>query len=505
MLEIKHDKSINRLVLLTDDPSVHFFLESKQSEYAYCAWKKQYDWVHKIIKVYEPTKHSITGGYRYVLGIGWAGYLLGVFKEYMSKENYDDILYNIVLADSYRTAPFPELRDYQNDDILFLLKYRVGLVTVNTGYGKTQTIATLTNYAYRVLGKKVLIVTPNNKAKDELIKRCKNVFGLEVSDGKNKLPDGELDCLITAGVMNSGRIKDPEENAEFLKMLSGYEWVLADEVEYTINNGGKYIYDHCTGAERFYAFSGTADKTAGEIISFAQGLSEVVLRNKDLIKYFGPSLVYRMPLNISISNIKVKTMSLDDLHLDREKIDDSGNLYSEIMTQIWSNPDVCNTLVRIIRKYPRCFIPINNLVNILYFWIENYFIGRFRTLLVCGEGYIYYDLTGHTTHLTLQEACDKIEAGEVDVIPSTSSGYRALDFPGLENIFLAQGKVAGVTLQTIGRCARGKHMNIISLEPFNTKKKIPVYTNGSKNREEMIKSYYKYCEIEDVIVVEDDL
>ena len=51
---------------------------------------------------------------------------------------------------------------------------------------KTQVIATLTNYAHEVLGKKVLLVCPTSKARDELVKRCKNVFGLEVSDCDKK-------------------------------------------------------------------------------------------------------------------------------------------------------------------------------------------------------------------------------------------------------------------------------------------------------------------------------
>ena len=99
----------------------------------FCTWK-----VHIKIKgdIYEPGKHSLGGGnYKYVLGLGWAAYLLGVFKDKISIDDYNDILKNVIMADVYRTTPFPELRDYQNDDVLFLLKYRTGLYCVNTGYG----------------------------------------------------------------------------------------------------------------------------------------------------------------------------------------------------------------------------------------------------------------------------------------------------------------------------------------------------------------------------------
>ena len=505
LFEIYLDRSINRIVINTDDPTLHYFLETKTSDYQYIPWKKEWGYVDKTVKIYDPGRHSKGNGtFQYVLGIGWACYLLGIFKDKMSTEDYNNILNSCILADSFRTTPFKELRDYQNDDVLFLLRYRVGLYVVNTGYGKTQTIATLTNYAHKTLGKRVLIVCPSNKARDELVKRCKNAFGLEVSNSDKKL-NGYLDCMITSGLMNSKKAKDPALSHDFKKILAQYEWVLVDEVQYTINSGGEFIYDACLGAERFYAFSGTADKAAGEVISFKDGLSEVVVRNKNLVKYFGPSLIYRMPLNMEISYVRVKTAALDNLQLGRDKIDRTGNVYMEIMSQIWGDPGVCQTIIKICKHYKLCYIPINNLVNILYNWIDNYFLGRFRVLLVCGEGYVYYDLDGSRRILSgLQEACDLIRDRKVDVIPSTSSGFRALDLPGLENICLFAGKLAGVTLQQIGRCARGKHMNVITVEPYS-KRKIPIYTNGAKEREDMIRGYYKYCTFEDVIVEENNL
>ena len=115
-----------------------------------------------------------------------------------------------------------------------------------------------------------------------------------------------------------------------------------------------------------------------------------------------------------------------------------------------------------------------------------------------------YDLEGNKSNLTLQEASDYIARGEVDVIPSTSSGYRALSFDSLENIFLIQGNIAGVVLQCIGRVARGTHMNIISLDSMFGSR-IPVYSKGQDERNEMIKSYYKYCNITESTVLESKL
>lgn len=337
------------------------------------------------------------------------------------------------------------------------------------------------------------------KAKDELVKRCKTKFGLDIPNS-----DLSLNCMITTGLLNRKDIKDPIKLQEFENLLASYEIVLVDEVEYTINPSGEFLFERLRNASYFYGFSGTADKSGGNMISFANGLSETVLNNKDLVKWFGPSLVYRAPLTLKIDKVEVKTSTLEHIKFDESEFGEDQNVYMNIMNKIWTDPGVCQLIKSIIKKYPKTFIPINNLTSILTEWIDHYFIGEFRVLLVCGEGYIYYDLLGNKTKLTLQEACDKIRNNEVDVIPSTSAGYRALDFPNLENILLIQGKVAGVVLQAIGRVARSNHMNIITL---NTKsnKKIPVFTKGTAERNNLIHEYYKYCDLTDSIIYEENL
>lgn len=338
---------------------------------------------------------------------------------------------------------------------------------------------------------------------DELVKRVKSLYNLDILSPGHKKSIG-IDGIITSGLMNRSDIKDLNERTKFEALMKTYDVVLVDEVEYTINPSGEYLFSTLTSASRFYAFSGTADKKGGEMISFVNGLSDVVCNNKDLVKWFGPSLVYRMPLTIKIDAIEVQTSCLDLIKFDPEDFGEDQNVYMNVMNKIWTDPNVCNLVVKIAKKYPKLFIPINNLNSILSEWIEKYFIGKFRVLLVCGEGYIYYDLQGNRSKLTLQESCDKIKNNEVDIIPSTSSGYRALDFPNLENILLIQGKVAGVVLQSVGRVARGSHMNIITLGS-KSKKRIPVFTKGAEGRDEMIHEYYKYCDITDSIIFEESL
>ena len=364
---------------------------------------------------------------------------------------------------------------------------------------KTELIATLANYFYGV-GKTVILVTPHTKPRQELEKRIKTRFGLQLPTA-----DGRLKCIITSGLLNRNDVKDPKELKKLEAEWSKVDVCMVDEVEYTINDSGMFLYDRIIHADHFYGFSGTADKEKGEMITFVNGLDDVVVRNRDLIKYFGPSLVYRMPLDLKIDNIRVKTNALNQVSFDPDDFLEGQNTYLRTMTKIFTTPEVCRVIVKLGKKYPMMYLPMNNLESIISEWINNWFIGVFRVLLICGEGYIYYDLQGNRTNLkTLDKACEYVRNGLVDIIPSTSAGFRALDLPGLETTFLAQGKVAGVVLQSVGRTARGAHMNLISLEP-HPKKKIPVYSKGMEGRDELIHTYYKYCEITDSEIFEVNL
>lgn len=358
----------------------------------------------------------------------------------------------------------------------------------------------MANYAHSI-GKRVLIVAPGKKPLDELVKRCKTAFNLDIPN-----QDLSINAMITGGVMNSKNKTDKNQSKQFANLLSSYDWVLVDEVEYCINPGGCYIFDRCTNAEVMYAFSGTAEKKKAQMISLNNGLKDdCVIDNINLIKYFGPSIVYRSPQTLNIRNIFVTTPAFSNLTFPQELFNNTeSNVYSNVMNVIWTNEEIIKVIEKAVIRFPKLFIPVNNLATILSTWIDKW-IGKFRMLLVCGEGYIYYDLSGNRTNIDLTQSCDLIKNCQVDVILSTSAGYRALDFPGLTNILLIQGNIAGVVLQCVGRVARGTESNIISLIPENSNTRIPIYSKGLDARTKMIKDYYKFCPQQDIVVSENDL
>lgn len=500
MTTIEFDKNIGKLVIKSDDITTKVLLEFRRKITKYCVWTKSWRTEEVLEKLYDNPRRigPKNGVWTFEVKRGWAAYLASIFKDRMDQGSYQNIL-NCIMSPTYRTIPFPEMRDYQNTDILHILKYNFGLASLNTSYGKTSCICILAHYFYEELGKPTLIVVPQTKPRDEIVKRYKMMYGVD-------LPltwEEGIGCVSVQGILNRKVMKDPKTKEQEAQKLLKYEISMFDECEYCINPGGKWILDNLLNVEKLYGFSGSADKIGGSCLSFASGITSSIMDNKDLISYFGPALVHRMPVSNKFNNITIKSESLNKLDFTDEEIDEDSNIYLEILKRMWTDPNILDTIDNVIRAYPKLYIPINNIESIISTWVERW-KGKFRILVICGEGYLYYDKNGDMTNLSLEEAVEKMRAEEVDVIPSTASGFRALDFPGLSNMLMVAGKIAGVILQTVGRTARSEVMNIISLAPKKFKW-IPVYTKGMKERDKLLQEYYKFCQITNITLNEEDL
>ena len=316
--------------------------------------------------------------------------------------------------------------------------------------------------------------------------------------------EGDLGVAITAGILQKKVVKDTKLAKIEKTKLEKFKVVIADEVEYTTSDGGCWLYDIVSRtAERMYGLSGSADRYGGKCISFANGINGTVMDNCKVVKYFGPSLVHRQPVSNKVNLIAIKTTALDLIEFGEHEVDPDENVYAQINNAMWTDPGVVSVIEKIIKKYPKLYIPINNLETIINYWVECW-KGKYSILVIRYGGYYYYDKSGNMTIVDLEGAVELIKNNQVDVIPSTSSGFRALDLPDLSNMLLICGKVAGITLQTVGRTARMEEMNILYLTPKHWRM-IPIYTKGTKHRLDMIKEYYKYCEINEIKIEEEDL
>ena len=134
-LDIFVDKSVNKIIIITDDPSVKYLLQVTREETKYLPWRRKWGTQKITTKLYDRKKKLPNGIEAFEVGLGWSGYLASMFKPYMTSEQYNALLSDAIYSENYRDIPFRELRQYQNEDILQVLKYRRGLLSCYTSYG----------------------------------------------------------------------------------------------------------------------------------------------------------------------------------------------------------------------------------------------------------------------------------------------------------------------------------------------------------------------------------
>ena len=124
---------INLVIETDNSPQVRGLLTYVYEAKKFTPWTKKWETKKITGKIYN--RKLIRGDHTFFeLGIGWVFYIMTVFKDYIIKDDYEEVLGEI-MKKSYRTIPFKELRDYQNDDVLYLLKFKFGLMSCHTGYG----------------------------------------------------------------------------------------------------------------------------------------------------------------------------------------------------------------------------------------------------------------------------------------------------------------------------------------------------------------------------------
>lgn len=125
----------NRIIIETDELEVKALLEFKRTVTQYNPMTR--GWINRDIidKLYQNTRSYNKGDhFVFELRLGWISYLLAVFKDKLNQDEYNGLV-SMLLSPYYRTVPFPNLRKTQNDDVLFILKYKRAIIQTNTNYG----------------------------------------------------------------------------------------------------------------------------------------------------------------------------------------------------------------------------------------------------------------------------------------------------------------------------------------------------------------------------------
>lgn len=451
----------------------------------------------------------------FVFQSGFASFVYNEFYKELDQASLDLLSKEIFL--DLKLPDFPNLYPQQNEDLKKLLTYKRGLFQTYTGYGKSEVIATLAYYLYHELHERVLIVTAGAVALDELRNRFYKRYGLDLDYFDDEL---DINAININGYLRSSQfdIKSPYWNHDF--------WILADEVEYCCTESAMELYESIGRVKGIYGFSATPDKKAAEPIfsrvsdEFIQSdkmtqllnspfhifqnrqkyqqlydaendrVHDILGRNKYLVGYFGNTVVFKKPDNFNITLVDV-TMSLskDDIKIPEEYS------YNEIIYNLFTEPRVCQLIESIAFKSGLTFIPMFRL-EVIDFWLDNYFNKKdFLVLVISSRGYEIYCEGKLQGLITMEEMKRLVKLGVIGVVLGTRSSYGAMDLPELKRSILLYSKVANIVIQAIGRTARGGEFEVYNLAPV---KNIPTYSKDYEERKNLIKSYYRDCNIVEV-------
>jgi hypothetical protein len=456
------------------DLSEDFYFQLENMKYDY----KEKSYVKEAVNSYYGRSVSPT---KTIFGMGWLPYLYYHYYKELDQGSKD------LYAEQFTglTLSFDNLRRDQLDDFGQLLKFNRGIFPIYTGYGKTECTATLINWIVNTRNEYIIVLTPNDSSRKEVLDRVSDKFGIDATKFSY---DSKFNCVNVNGFLRS---KEFDPSSEYWRKIT---WILSDEVEHCVTSKAINCIKLCTNVKYIYGMSATTDKKYADRIAILPARNPMLGRNKTLIDYFGFATVYKKPKGQSIKMITVRSNQFRNVHIP-DKLFEKG--YAEVIKEIFYHREVKELIKKVSLMNKPMFIPLNRL-EILDNWRATAFSDPGVSLLIlCGRSYEHY-ISGNlvASKLKLKEIKALITNQKIDVVLGTKTAFRAIDFHGMQNILLLASNQASTVVQCIGRVARSVSYNIFQIESLDW---VPIYSLDFKKRKSLIKSYYEDCTITEEI------
>jgi hypothetical protein len=393
------------------------------------------------------------------------------WKEYLLKLIYNDknLLTNI-----------DRLRPDQQEAIRELVKYKRGILSIYTGWGKTELAAVFIQNLLDNTEGNILVLGAKNMIIDELQNRFKS-FGFYQPTYFND--ESRVNVINPNGFCNSDLFKSGTANT----WLKNVKFVIMDEVD-RISNSAMTLLDYVEryGCDYFYGMSATADKEKARQIPATNQLMSIMTYDLiNVVAKFSHSVVYKKPSNFIIDLIKTP-MGKPDLSYLKD-IEDTNSAYEFVYGFTTSLPYM--TYLRFVMKHCKPFIPIFY-TTVIDKWLE-YFRDK-RIIVLSGSGYTYYENGEYVDDMNIEDLKFITSMGDFDAIFTTVTGFSAIDLPSMMDVVLLSGTQASSVIQYIGRVSRKREFRIWYAEYSKT---VPIYSNNLSEQLNLIRSYYDQCKL----------
>jgi hypothetical protein len=436
------------------------------------------EWGTKTFKMYATNRNKSI----YKIRLGLATYYLNTHYHLLKGSDDEKVLLDIIINKSgWYTDPM-HLRHDQNDALINLSKINRGIISVYTGWGKTEVTSVMVKNLLTNTTGNILVLGNKNTIIDELKNRLSKVIDYT----PEYFGDSRLNVISPVGFMASNYYKSGQSDDWFKSV----KCVIMDEVDCISNSASELLLKlDKLGCEYFYGMSATADKKRARRIPADTSLLSMM--NPDLnavVNTFSHSVVHCKPDNFNINLVKV---NMGRLNCDFIHDVDPNNIAYDITYNVVTSKKYLDFLYKVMNK-GKPFVPINY-TTIIDEWI-NHFKDK-RLITISSMGYNYYVNGTLQDKFSLEDLKSVVKIGEFDAIFTTASGFSALDLPELTDVVLLAGTMANSIIQYIGRVSRSKEFTIWYA---NFDNKVPSYTNKLNNQLELVKEYYANCNIKEL-------
>lgn len=394
----------------------------------------------------------------------------GDFEVIHLKSNSDEV-YRVPISRYIPIDPdkvdTSQLRDYQVEDALEILRNTNGIVQLRTGYGKTYLMAWLCKY----LPRPILVTEPSNALCEEFLHRL-DLVGVDRD---------EIYLLNPNGYIRS-------KNNEY-EWMKGVKTLLSDEVT-SITEGLRVIFERLPKLERCYDFSATPDKLNNlKLKGIKSGsINDTAAR---VVEYYGESIVYK-PMKKDFELI------IDGIHLGRSSISIANfryNLYNTVMNNVFRSSNLALYIHACLeRSQGPILFPYTSRKHVERF-MTNKLLGSYKLAiwssgqLVLNNGKTFTESNRWRDDLSIYDTVKYlIENRLVDLVFCSSVGSIGVDFPTLSEVILMVGGNAGNIIQKVGRTARVENPRIYMPKNLDDN---PLYEASFNKRLKWIKSVMK--------------
>jgi len=334
--------------------------------------------------------------------------------------------------------------EYQSFCVNNLVRYYGGIADLFTSAGKTEMMLSIAECC----DMKSVILVPNTKAGiPNIVNRAKK-YGIDISsviDTKAK-----INVINPIGLLNSGVSK----NENILKYLNGIEMCITDEGHHLSATSYRQFFDMMPNVKRSYAFSATPDVSKGMLYSVVETGIPQLSFNQTKIMGLSGSVKARVESPIEAILVKV--------FCDTGYVPPEEWSWMTALNEFTSSMDLAKMIQKLLNnKFPQVkfYVPIfkaemgielyNNLNRLgipCVFWSSKKILPKEVKVSKKAE---------------LDCISDAMTYGNYRVLISTTVSFEIVDIKALGGIIPLYGSNYRMTVQPIGRAARGRKVIIV--------------------------------------------